>query len=184
MNPEEHLESGSNVGSGPGEAMPKAGLLTLVFTDLVGSTALKERLGDRAGVALVQEHHGVVRKLLGGFPGAQEISTAGDSFLLVFSKPSDGVRFALLLLSALAEFNRGREVCVQDRVGLHVGEVLIEEREGRHDVHGMQVDTCARVMSLAQAGQILMTRPDFCPFGMAVCQGLCKNALSRVSAVG
>ena len=75
-------------------AAPKAGLLILVFTDIVGSTALKERLGDRAGVAPVQERHTPVRKLLAQFARAQEISIAGNSFLLVFTKASDAVRFA------------------------------------------------------------------------------------------
>ncbi len=131
----------------------------MLFTDVVGSTALKQRMGDEAGVGLVQEHHGLVRQILGQFPEAEEISTAGDSFFLVFTKPSEAVRFALLLQSGLRKFNQDRAVELHDRVGLHLGEVLIEE--GKRDVHGMQVDTCARVMSLAQAGQILMTRSVF-----------------------
>jgi WD40 repeat protein/serine/threonine protein kinase/class 3 adenylate cyclase len=134
----------------------------LLFSDVVGSTALKQALGDRAGVALVQEHHALVRNILEQFPGAEEISTAGDSFLLVFIKPSDAVRFALLLQARLGEFNRGRPVPVEDRIGLHLGEVVVEETgAGKRDVHGMQVDTGARVMGLAQARQILMTRPVF-----------------------
>jgi class 3 adenylate cyclase len=53
---------------------------------------------------------------------------------------------------------------VSDRIGLHVGEVVIEEQAGRakqRDLYGIQVDTCARVMSLAGANQILMTRFAF-----------------------
>jgi class 3 adenylate cyclase len=137
-------------------------LLTLLFTDLVGSTALKQQLGDHAGVASVQQHHTLMRQLLNQFRQAEEISTAGDSFFLVFANPSDGVRFALLLQSRLCRFNQGRSVPLQDRVGLHLGEVVVEEKgAGKWDLYGIQVDTCARVMSLAQAGQILMTRPVF-----------------------
>jgi class 3 adenylate cyclase len=84
------------------------GLVALLFTDVVGSTALKQQLGDHAGVALVQQHHALVRKKLKQFPHAEESSTAGDSFFLVFIKPSDAVRFALLLQSGLCQFNHGR----------------------------------------------------------------------------
>ena len=79
----------------------RTGLVTLVFTDIVGSTQLKTALGDREGVALIQTHHALVREILTQFKEAEEISTAGDSFFMVFVKPSDAVRFALLLQSKL-----------------------------------------------------------------------------------
>jgi hypothetical protein len=60
-------------------------------------TALKHALGDHAGMALIQQHWALVRELLSKFPGSEEIETAGDSFLLVFIKPSQAVTFALLL---------------------------------------------------------------------------------------
>jgi len=140
----------------------RSGVVTLLFTDVVGSTALKQRLGDRAGVELVERHHALIRQILAQFAGAEEVVVAGDSFLVLFPLPSEGVKCALVLQRRLAEFNRGVPAPVEDRIGLHLGEVLIEETEpGQRDVHGMQVDTCSRVMSLAQAGQILMTRPVF-----------------------
>ena len=77
------------------ESKRRTGLFTLLFTDVAGSTQLKAELGDQAGVALLREHHALVRELLAGFAEAEEISTAGDSFLLVFRKPSDALRFAL-----------------------------------------------------------------------------------------
>src|SRR5512138_3404072 len=101
MNPVEHGGSGSVAMAGMAQAMPRTGVLTLLFTDLVGSTALKQQLGDTVGVQQEQEHHALVRQLLKQFPEAEEISTAGDSFLLVFMKPSDAVRFALALRSGL-----------------------------------------------------------------------------------
>lgn len=137
-------------------------LVTLLFTDVVGSVALKQQLGDRDGIELLQRHHGRLRETLAVSSGAQEIETAGDSFLILFPTPSEGVRCALRLQTHLAEFNRGQAVPALDRMGLHVGEVTIEETGGgRRRIHGMQVDTCARVMSLAQGGQILMTRATF-----------------------
>jgi class 3 adenylate cyclase len=171
----------------------RTGLVTLVFTDVVGSTQLKQALGDREGVALIQRHHALVRELFGAFPEAEEISTAGDSFFLVFAKPSEAVKFALLLQARLrarvvlrsssrreahveesvirdpkSEVERSlltsAATTIQDRIGIHVGEVVIAEAAGAakpKDLYGIQVDTCARVMSLAGANQILMTRFAF-----------------------
>ena len=75
----------------------RTGLITILFTDLVGSTALKQQVGDRTGASLIQQHHALVRELLRGFPGGEEIETAGDSFLITFTKPSDAVHFGLLV---------------------------------------------------------------------------------------
>lgn len=146
------------------ETRPSTGLVTLVFTDVVGSTALKQRLGDRAGTALLQEHHRLVRQSMARFPGAAETGVAGDSFFIVFAKPSESVRFALCLQAALREFNRKAPVVVEDRIGIHLGEVVIAAEDGVRkpaDFHGIHVDVCSRVMSLARGGQILVTRPVF-----------------------
>lgn len=142
----------------------RIGLVTLLFTDLVGSTRLKQSLGDREAVELIQRHHALLREWLGQFAEAEEIETAGDSFFIIFSRPSDAVRFALGLqrrLRALADAPLGG---LEDRVGIHVGEVFIEERPEaakRKDLYGLQVDTCARVAALAQGCQILLTRFAF-----------------------
>ena len=137
----------------------QTGLVTLVFTDLVGSTQLKQRLGDWLGVRRIQEHHDEVRRILAEFPEAAEISTAGDSFFLVFARPSDAVLFALRLQHTLRDPSRADEAPLRDRVGIHVGEVVIEKGEHRrvHDLYGLQVDLCARLMSLAGADQILVS---------------------------
>jgi hypothetical protein len=74
-------------------------LVTLVFTDLVDSTALMQTMGDQAGAAFLQRRRQTVRDTLKVFAEGGEIETAGDSFLIVFSKPSDAVRFSLLLQS-------------------------------------------------------------------------------------
>jgi class 3 adenylate cyclase len=59
------------------------GLVTLLFSDVVGSTALKPALVDRAGVALLQQHHELVRQVLRGFAGAEVIKPTGDSFQIL-----------------------------------------------------------------------------------------------------
>ena len=142
----------------------RTGVLALLFTDVVGSTEMKRRLGDAAGSQILHRHQSVVREVFAAFPEAQEISTAGDSFFLVFVKPSDSVRFALRLQKALRSLSEQATVAVQVRIGIHLGEVFIEEEpEGslRRDVLGIQVDTASRAMSLGAGGQILMTRSVF-----------------------
>jgi len=136
-------------------------LLTLLFTDMVGSTQLKQDLGDDRAVRLILDHHSTVRGLLQGFTEAEEIGTAGDSFFIIFTRPSKAVRFALLLQQKVAQLSESSGITVQDRIGIHVGEVITEEDKDasrKQDMFGLQVDLSARIMSLAQGGQILLSR--------------------------
>jgi class 3 adenylate cyclase len=134
----------------------KTALLTLLFTDLAGSTKLKQQRGDSEAVALMQAHAELVRAQLREVKDGQEISTAGDSFFCVFVRPSDAVLFALRVQAQMRrEFS---SVELSMRIGIHLGEVVVEERRDAGkplDLYGLQVDTAARVMSLAQGGQIL-----------------------------
>ena len=74
------------------------GLVTLLFTDRVDSTALKQWLG-RQSFEFFEKHHQLIRDCLARFPQSQEIDVAGDSFLLIFAVPSDAVEFGLILQS-------------------------------------------------------------------------------------
>lgn len=142
----------------------RVGLVSLLFTDMVGSTKLKQELGDHEAVALMQEHHALIRQVLRTFTEAEEISTAGDSFLVVFAKPSDAVQFSLMAQAQVRSLAAQARRNISDRIGLHLGEVVIEERPDLpkpKDLYGLQVDICARVMSLADGNQILMTRAVF-----------------------
>jgi serine/threonine-protein kinase len=142
----------------------RVGLLTLVFTDIVDSTKLKRTLGDRAAMPLILGHHAEIRDVLGQFSEGEEIETAGDSFLIVFTKPSDAVKFTLFVQARLRALAAETGAPIFDRIGIHVGEVGIMEREGAgkaKDLLGLQVDRCARVQSLGQADQILLTRFPF-----------------------
>ncbi|MBL9136381.1 MAG: protein kinase [Verrucomicrobiales bacterium] len=142
----------------------RTALLTMVFTDLVGSTALKRRLGDVPGVEWMWRHDAILREVLRETHDSEEISSAGDSFFLVFLRPSDAVRFGLRLQAALRAEPPREGMVLRDRVGIHLGEVIVlrsgNEGEGR-DFFGIQVDLCARLMSLGQADQILLTRTVF-----------------------
>jgi WD40 repeat protein/class 3 adenylate cyclase/tRNA A-37 threonylcarbamoyl transferase component Bud32 len=137
-------------------------LLTMLFTDIVGSTQLKQLLGDRAAIDLIGRHHALIRDLLTRFVDAEEISTAGDSFFIVFAKPSDAAHFALLMQNGMRRLQRETGRPVLDRVGIHVGEIFVQQRgETTRDLFGIQIDTAARVMSLGGADQILLSRFAF-----------------------
>src|SRR5437879_9112051 len=140
------------------------GLLALVFTDIVDSTGLKQGFGEREAATLFQDYRALIRSQRAQFSHTEEIETAGDSFLLVFATPSQAVEFALLLQTQLEGWSKARGIALQQRVGIHLGEVVIEEHAGpgkAKDLYGGQLDVCARVMSLAVANQILMTRAVF-----------------------
>ncbi|MFB3895013.1 MAG: FHA domain-containing protein [bacterium] len=141
-------------------ARHKTGVLTLVFTDVVDSTGLKRDLGEITGNALVTMHQDVVRKQLGQFPEAEEITTAGDSFFLIFIRPSDAVRFALSLHAELRKLAEKIPRKILVRIGIHMGEVFIKrdcKTADIQDILGMQVDVAHRIMSLAGGNQTLVT---------------------------
>lgn len=156
-------DSGSHLPPRPTDDTGRREVMTLVFTDLVGSTRLKEDLGNTEALRLIREHHAIVRTLLREYPDGHEISTAGDSFFLAFRRPSDAVSFALRLQARLHQWGRRNPRPVRDRVGIHTGEVTVEEDShgGLHDLHGLEVDKCARVMSLGHENHVLLTRFAF-----------------------
>jgi WD40 repeat protein/class 3 adenylate cyclase/tRNA A-37 threonylcarbamoyl transferase component Bud32 len=146
------------------EPSPRSGLVTVLFTDMVGSTALKQKLGDRASSDFFDQHHRIIRETLAKFAGGEEIETAGDSFLITFGTPSDAIQFALLTQSRLGVLAAEQTVGVLDRIGIFVGEVVIKENETGakpRDLFGIPIDICARIMSLATGGQTLMSRFAF-----------------------
>jgi WD40 repeat protein/class 3 adenylate cyclase/tRNA A-37 threonylcarbamoyl transferase component Bud32 len=139
----------------------QTGILVMLFTDLVGSTRLKQDLGDSRAVAITKQHHAVVRELLTRFPDSKEIDNPGDSFFVVFAKPSEAVRFGLLAQLAVRQMAAEIREPLANRIGIHAGEVFLEKRDGSSkplDLFGIQVDSAARVMSLAKGSQVLVTR--------------------------
>jgi class 3 adenylate cyclase/tRNA A-37 threonylcarbamoyl transferase component Bud32 len=139
-------------------------LVTMLFSDVVGSTHLKATLGERKGIRALLRHHEVFRETLAEYKGAEEIGTAGDSFFLIFARPSDAVQFALSVQRKLRGLAQETGHAVLDRIGIHMGEVWVDQTETSSrskDLFGLQVDLCARVSSLADADQILLTRFPF-----------------------
>jgi pimeloyl-ACP methyl ester carboxylesterase len=126
---------------------PDRALVTLLFTDLVGSTQRVTELGDSRWRELLEEHNGAVRRALERH-GGREVDRAGDGFLATFDGPARSVRCGLAIVSELAAL--GLEV----RVGVHTGEV---ELLGQ-GIGGIAVHIGARVAALGGAGDVLVTR--------------------------
>jgi predicted ATPase/class 3 adenylate cyclase len=125
---------------------PSEGPVTVLMTDIEGSTDLQSRLGDAAARQLVRNHEAVVRSALERF-GGREIKTIGDGFLVSFASTRRALECACAIQQDLTQDLDGPRV----RMGLHVGEVLHED----DDIHGAAVSAAARIMGQARGGEIL-----------------------------
>jgi class 3 adenylate cyclase len=144
------------------EAAPSSRLMVLMFTDIVGSTDLKRKLGDSEVAKMIRRHDELFRYTVGAFPFAEILKDVGDGFLARFNAASDAVHAALHFQQALHDEQWSHSI--QARIGVHLGEVSELEREptsGQAKLSGLAVDITARVMGLALPGQILMTRAAF-----------------------
>jgi class 3 adenylate cyclase len=121
-------------------------LATVLFTDIVGSTARAAELGDARWRELLNAHHDVIRRQLVRYRG-KEIDTAGDGFFASFDGPARAIRCAGAISDAV------RELGIDVRAGLHTGEC--EELDGK--VGGIAVHIGARVASEAQPGEVLVS---------------------------
>ena len=122
-------------------------LMSVLFTDIVGSTKKAAELGDRAWGDLVRRHHQIVRDLLARFRGI-EVDTAGDGFYATFDGPTRAVHCALAAIEAI------RPLGIEIRAGVHTGEV--ESIAGKPG--GMGVVIGARVGAVAGASEVLTSQ--------------------------
>lgn len=126
---------------------------TIVFCDIVGSTALNERLGDRAWMAALGEHRTILRRILQQH-GGTEIEAQGDGFVLVFPSARRGIVFARDLQRAVtAEADAAGDDGIRVRVGVHCGDTITDAG----DVFGHHVVVAARVCSAAGPDEVLVT---------------------------
>lgn len=137
-------------------------LKAFLFTDLVGSTDLKRRLGDAAYAQVISRHDRLFHRCRSEFGGGDDKDT-GDGFLAVFDVPSNAVRCALAFQRAIAELDTPEPLKI--RIGIHTGEIVLlgdaKPAGGEDKLTGLAIDTASRVMSLALGGQILLTRGAF-----------------------
>ena len=164
-------------------AQKPASLATVLFTDVEGSTALTDRLGDAKARELLREHERVVREALKAH-GGTEIKTMGDGFMASFGSATKALECAIAVQRAFEEWNAGvgaqhtggqepageRTVDgspdvapipvgaapLRVRIGLNAGEPIAEDDpDGRGDLFGTAVIRAARIAALAQGGEIV-----------------------------
>ncbi len=126
--------------------------VTVLFTDVVGNTALRQRLGDAAAERVLQDHSKVIRDQIGPC-GGREVKTIGDSFMVAFDSARKAVDCAIAIQRALADRNRGNPgEQVQVRIGINAGEATEEQR----DLFGTAVNAAKYIEGKAQPDQILV----------------------------
>ena len=134
-------------------AMTETTTATVLFTDVVGSTRLRQHQGETAAHEIMNAHNEIVRRQIGEHAG-QEVKTAGDSFMVAFDSARKAVECAVSVQRALHDYNRQHPAHpVKVRIGLHTGEAI---RAG-NDLFGTSVDAAARIMAKADGEQILVS---------------------------
>jgi adenylate cyclase len=127
--------------------------VTLMFTDVEGSTTLTQRLGDEGAQKLLREHNETVRRALGSYNG-KEIKHTGDGIMASFLSASRAVGCAVYIQRAFAKRNEiNPEDAVRVRIGLNAGEPIAEGE----DLFGTSVQLARRLCDRAQAGRILVS---------------------------
>ncbi|CAL8480845.1 protein of unknown function (plasmid) [Caballeronia sp. S22] len=131
--------------------------VTFLFTDLKGSTAPYERLGDLNAYALVREHFALLEAAAHRHAGAI-VKTIGDAVKAAFSRPVDTVAAALEILQEIGLFNHQHgEPAIILKMGAHCGPSIAAILNENLDYFGQTVNIAARVQSFADAGEICLT---------------------------
>jgi len=130
------------------------GTVTVLFTDVEGSTALTTRRGDEAAQEILRAQRELVRQQVERHSG-HEVKSLGDGFMVAFASARRAVACAVGIQRALEQHNRRQppEQQVRVRIGLNTGEVLQEEA----DLFGEAVNAAARIAAKAKGGQILVS---------------------------
>ncbi|TPW19912.1 MAG: guanylate cyclase, partial [Elusimicrobia bacterium] len=130
--------------------------LALLFTDLKGSTAMYERVGDARAYSVVRDHFGVLFEVVRKRRGAV-VKTIGDAVMAAFSDPADAVAAALEMHDALHARNKTLTVPVILKVGVHEGPAIAINTGGALDYFGTTVNLAARVQSESEGGDVVLT---------------------------
>jgi class 3 adenylate cyclase len=132
-------------GRSPTEAAP----LTLLFTDIVSSTALTQRLGDAKAQEIVRAHNGIVRDALTAHAGS-EIKHTGDGIMASFASPSHALECAVAIQRAVAA-RADEQLAVH--IGINAGEPIAED----DDLFGTSVQLARRICDQAEGGDVLVS---------------------------
>jgi class 3 adenylate cyclase len=130
--------------------------ITFLFTDLKGSTAMYEQIGDAKAYFLVRQHFDALNRVIRDRNGAI-VKTIGDAVMAVFDNPVEATSAALEMINALTEFNRTISQELILKVGIHRGPAMAVTVNDRNDFFGQNVNITARVQALADANEVYIT---------------------------
>ncbi len=150
---------------------------TFMFTDIVGSTILAERLGNESWERLLTWHDDVLRGLIAR-QGGEVVQSTGDGFFAAFDSPALAVASARAIQQSLAEHREAGDVGLSVRIGLHTADA---SRRGA-DYSGVGVHTAARVTALAGGEEILATEDTLAAAGEVASAGFREETLKGVTA--
>ena len=156
----------------PGAAAPAVdpGLRAVMFTDIVGSTEMTERLGDSAALELVRAHDALVRRGLEAHAG-REVKHTGDGIITSFDKAPNAVRAAADIQRRFAAYNADASESLSVRIGIDAGEPV----EDHNDLFGATVQLASRLCSEAEANGIVVS---------GLVRELCEEDAARFVALG
>ncbi len=146
---DEFLGEGEEAAAGA-ERTAAGGLVTILFTDMEGSTSLTQRLGDAKAQEVLRTHNSIVRDALKAHSGS-EIKHTGDGIMASFGSASRALECAIAMQRAFAAHSESAEEPIRVRIGLNAGEPIAEEE----DLFGTAVQLAARICGQAEPGQIL-----------------------------
>jgi class 3 adenylate cyclase len=127
------------------------GTVTMLFTDIEGSTVLNERLGDLRWLELLRLHHAIIREQVAQHAG-YEVKSQGDGFMIAFPSARRAVQCARAIQREIdAQIGDHPDGPIRLRIGLHTGEAIREEA----DFYGKNVVVAARIADQAQGHEIL-----------------------------
>ena len=136
----------------PGEAYVETAFRVIMFTDLEGSTALTQRLGDAGAMDVLRRHDAIVRGALERH-GGTEVKHTGDGIMASFGSISSAIEAAIAIQRGFAEAEAATHMPVGLRIGMAAGEPVTD----RDDLFGAAVQLAARLSSRADARSILVS---------------------------
>jgi class 3 adenylate cyclase len=134
------------------EPVAVGALRIILFTDVEGSTALTQRLGDAKARELLRAHERIVREAL-RVHGSSDAKALGDGFMASFPSAMRALECAIAMQRSIAEHNETEEEPIRVRIGLNAGEPIAEEE----DLYGTAVNMAARIAAKAEGGEILVS---------------------------
>jgi class 3 adenylate cyclase len=156
--------------------------ITFLFTDLKGSTAMYEQIGDPKAFFLVRQHFDTLGRVIADNSGAI-VKTIGDAVMASFSTPADAVRAALGILQDIEDFNRNISQKLILKIGIHRGHSIVVTLNDWLDYFGQTVNIASRVQGLAEASEIYLTEEIYSAPGVqevvATCEVLPEAAMVK-----